>query len=40
MKIANQDYNIIKIKKSGGGGQIVIEYYSKEELNNILGKIK
>lgn len=30
----------VKIKKSGGGGQIVIEYYSKEELNNILGKIK
>lgn len=30
----------VKIKRSGGGGQIVIEYYSKEELNNILGKIK
>ncbi|HRY82823.1 MAG TPA: ParB/RepB/Spo0J family partition protein [Candidatus Moranbacteria bacterium] len=30
----------VKIKKSGGGGQIVIEYYSKEELDNILGKIK
>lgn len=30
----------VRIKKSGGGGQIVIEYYSKEELNNILGKIK
>jgi ParB family chromosome partitioning protein len=30
----------VKIKKSGNGGQIVIEYYSKEELNNILGKIK
>ena len=30
----------VKIKKSGSGGQIVIEYYSKEELNNILGKIK
>ncbi len=30
----------VKIKKSGGGGQILIEYYSKEELNGILGKIK
>jgi ParB family chromosome partitioning protein len=30
----------VKIKKSGKGGQIVIEYYSKEELNNILKKIK
>lgn len=30
----------VRIKKSGSGGQIVIEYYSKEELNNILGKIK
>lgn len=30
----------VKIKKSGGGGQIVIEYYSKEELGNIIEKIK
>lgn len=30
----------VKIKKSGSGGQLVIEYYSKEELNNILSKIK
>jgi ParB family transcriptional regulator, chromosome partitioning protein len=30
----------VKIKKSGSGGQIVIEYYSKEELGNILEKIK
>ena len=30
----------VKIKKSGGGGRIVIEYYSREELDNILSKIK
>jgi ParB family chromosome partitioning protein len=30
----------VKIKKSGTGGQVVIEYYSKEELDNILSKIK
>lgn len=30
----------VKLSKSGSGGKIVIEYYSKEELNNILGKIK
>jgi ParB family transcriptional regulator, chromosome partitioning protein len=30
----------VKISKSGNGGKIVIEYYSEEELNNILGKIK
>jgi ParB family transcriptional regulator, chromosome partitioning protein len=30
----------VRIKKSGGGGQIVIEYYSKEELDNILSRIK
>lgn len=30
----------VKIKKSGSGGRIVIEYYSPEELDGILGKIK
>lgn len=30
----------VKLTKSGGGGRIVIEYYSQEELDNILGKIK
>lgn len=30
----------VKVSRSGGGGKIVIEYYSKEELNNILNKIK
>ena len=30
----------VKIKKSGTGGRIVIEYYSQEELDGILGKIK
>ena len=30
----------VKIKKSGSGGQIVIEYYSPEELSGILEKIK
>ncbi|MCX6765642.1 MAG: ParB/RepB/Spo0J family partition protein [Candidatus Moranbacteria bacterium] len=29
----------VKIAKSGGGGRIIIEYYSEEELNNILNKI-
>ncbi len=29
----------VKLTKSGGGGKIIIEYYSDEELNNILGKI-
>lgn len=29
----------VKVVKSGGGGKIVIEYYSQEELNNILSKI-
>jgi ParB family chromosome partitioning protein len=29
----------VKIKKSGGGGRIVIDYYSKEEFNSILSKI-
>ncbi|MFA4817937.1 MAG: ParB/RepB/Spo0J family partition protein [Parcubacteria group bacterium] len=29
----------VKITKSGGGGRIIIEYYSDEELNNILSKI-
>lgn len=30
----------VKIKKSGSGGRIEIEYYSREELNGILEKIK
>lgn len=30
----------VKLKKSGQGGRIEIEYYSREELNNILEKIK
>ncbi|MFA7319072.1 MAG: ParB/RepB/Spo0J family partition protein [Parcubacteria group bacterium] len=30
----------VKIKKAGGGGRIIIEYYSQEELDGILGKIK
>jgi len=29
----------VKLTKSGGGGRIIIDYYSREELNNILGKI-
>lgn len=29
----------VKLAKSGGGGKIIIEYYSEEELNNILSKI-
>jgi ParB family transcriptional regulator, chromosome partitioning protein len=29
----------VKVTKSGGGGRIVIEYYSKEELDNIIGKL-
>lgn len=29
----------VKVTKSGGGGRITIEYYSDEELNNILSKI-
>lgn len=29
----------VEIKKSGGGGKIIVDYYSKEELNNILNKI-
>ena len=29
----------VKLTKSGDGGKIVIEYYSQEELNNILGHI-
>lgn len=29
----------VKVMKSGGGGKIIIEYYSKEELDNIIGKI-
>jgi ParB family transcriptional regulator, chromosome partitioning protein len=29
----------VKVTKSGGGGKITIEYYSDEELNNILSKI-
>lgn len=30
----------VKLAKAGSGGKIVIEYYSKEELNNILRHIK
>ena len=30
----------VKLTKSGGGGKIMIEYYSQEELDNILSKIK
>lgn len=30
----------VKVKKSGAGGRIMIEYYSKEELDSILEKIK
>jgi ParB family chromosome partitioning protein len=30
----------VKIKKSGAGGRIEIEYYSQEELNGIVEKIK
>lgn len=29
----------VKVSKSGAGGKILIEYYSSEELNNILSKI-
>ena len=29
----------VKVKKSGGGGKIIIDYYSEEELDNVLGKI-
>lgn len=29
----------VKLSKFGGGGKIIIEYYSEEELNNILSKI-
>jgi ParB family chromosome partitioning protein len=29
----------VSIKKSGNGGKILIDFYSKEELNNILSKI-
>jgi len=30
----------VKISKSGNGGKIVVEYYSQEELDNILGRIQ
>ncbi|HCP08473.1 MAG TPA: hypothetical protein DIT25_01595 [Candidatus Moranbacteria bacterium] len=30
----------VKVSKSGSGGKITIDYYSKDELNNILAKIK
>lgn len=30
----------VKLAKSGNGGRIIIDYYSQEELNNILEKIK
>lgn len=29
----------VKISKSGSGGKVIIEYYSKEELENIISKI-
>jgi len=29
----------VKLSKSGRGGRIIIEYYSDEELNGILGRI-
>lgn len=29
----------VKVSRSGQGGKILIEYYSKEELDNILGRI-
>lgn len=29
----------VKVSKSGAGGKIVIDYYSKEELDNILSKV-
>lgn len=29
----------VKVSKSGTGGKIMIDYYSKEELNNILSKV-
>ncbi len=29
----------VKLSKAGDGGKIIIEYYSREELDNILGKI-
>ncbi len=29
----------VKVTKSGGGGKIIIEYYSDEELNSILNKL-
>jgi ParB family transcriptional regulator, chromosome partitioning protein len=30
----------VKLAKSGSGGKIIVEFYSQEELNNILSKIK
>jgi hypothetical protein len=29
----------VSIKKAGNGGKITIDFYSKEELDNILSKI-
>jgi ParB family chromosome partitioning protein len=29
----------VTIKKSGGGGKIIVDYYSDEELNNIAGRL-
>jgi len=29
----------VKLSKSGTGGKIIVDYYSPEELNNILSKI-
>jgi len=37
-KIAASLGTKVQIKKSGGGGKIVIEFYSREELDNILRK--
>lgn len=30
----------VKVTKSGGGGKIIVDYYSKEELDNILSKVR
>ena len=38
-KIAASLGTKVSIKKSGNGGKIVIDFYSKEELENILSKI-
>lgn len=38
-KIAASLGTKVSIKKSGGGGKILIDFYSKEELDNIISKI-